>query len=198
MGCATLAAGQCEDRGSDWYQWITRPELLADPATHLAGTPPSGGPGFFELYPQDIARAAAELHLNALRLSIEWSRVFPSSTIGVSDLRSVASPAALAYYHAVFAAMKAHGLRPLVTLNHYTLPSWLHDAAACHQDLATCAHRGWLDPSAVGEAARYARFVAGEFPEVDLWATLNEPFTAVVLAGYLLPSDARTNRLACP
>src|SRR5712691_10117584 len=44
---------------------------------------------------------------NALRLSIEWSRVFPVSTIGVPDLRSVASPAALAYYHAVFAAMKA-------------------------------------------------------------------------------------------
>lgn len=41
------------------------------------------------------------------------SRVFPSSTIGVSDLRSVASSAALAYYHAVFSAMKARGLRPL-------------------------------------------------------------------------------------
>jgi len=193
MGCPTVAAESCEDRHSDWYDWITRPALLADPSTHLAGTPPSGGPGFFELYPQDIARAADELHSNALRLSIEWSRVFPVSTIGVSDLRSVASPAALAYYHAVFAAMKARGLRPLVTLDHYTLPSWLHDAAGCHADLAHCSPRGWLEPAAIGEAARYAGFVASEFPEVESWATLNEPFTAVVLAGYLLPSDSRTN-----
>ena len=193
MGCPTVAAAQCEDRASDWYAWITRPELLSDPTTYLAGTPPSGGPGFFELYPADLHRAAGELHSNALRLSIEWSRVFPVSTIGVSDLHSVASASALAYYHAVFSAMKARGLTPLVTLNHYTLPAWLHDAAGCHKDLAHCSPRGWLEPTAVGEAARYAGFVAAEFPEVQIWATLNEPFTAVVLAGYLMPSDQRTN-----
>jgi beta-glucosidase/6-phospho-beta-glucosidase/beta-galactosidase len=115
MGCPTTAPELCEDRNSDWYTWITRPELLADSSTFLAGTPPSAGPGFFELYPQDLARAADELHSNALRLSIEWSRVFPVSTIGVSDLHSVASASALAYYHAVFAAMKARGLTPFVT-----------------------------------------------------------------------------------
>src|SRR5260221_5999434 len=193
MGCPTVPAAQCEDRASDWYAWITTPALLNDPGTYLAGTPPSGGPGFFELYPQDFDRARNELHSNALRLSIEWSRVFPVSTIGVSDLRSVASSNALAYYHALFAAMKARGLAPLVTLNHYTLPSWLHDAAGCKRDLQHCSPRGWLDAATVGEAARYAGFVAAEFPEVQLWATLNEPFTAVVLAGYLLPSANRTN-----
>src|SRR3954467_9742108 len=125
MGCPTLPAEQCEDRASDWYAWVTTPSLLADSGPHLAGTPPSGGPGFFELYPHDLDRARDELHSNALRLSIEWSRVFPVSTIGVSDLRSVANPAALAYYHALFAAMKARGLRPMVTLIHYTLPAWL-------------------------------------------------------------------------
>jgi beta-glucosidase/6-phospho-beta-glucosidase/beta-galactosidase len=89
--------------------------------------------------------------------------------------------------------MKARGLTPLVTLDHYTLPAWLHDAAGCHKDLQHCSPRGWLEAAAAGEAARYAGFVAAEFPEVQLWATLNEPFTAVVVAGYLLPSDSRTN-----
>ena len=193
MGCPTVARAQCEDPASDWYAWITRPELLKDPNTHLAGTPPTGGPGFFELYDQDLARAASELHSNSLRLSIEWSRVFPVSTAGVADLRTVASQPALAYYHAVLASMKAHGLTPLVTLDHYTLPAWLHDAVGCHQNLDTCTARGWLDPRTVDEAERYAGFLAREFPEVTLWATLNEPFTAVVVAGYLLPSDSRTN-----
>src|SRR5262245_5684759 len=115
MGCPTLPRSRCEDPNSDWYVWITKPELLADPATHLAGTPPAAAPGFFELYPQDLGRARDELHGNSLRLSIEWSRVFPVSTVGVADLSTVASADALAYYHAIFAAMKSRGLTPFVT-----------------------------------------------------------------------------------
>src|SRR5437870_5696791 len=76
MGCPTVARAQCEDSASDWYQWITRPELVGDGSLHLNGDPPTAGPGFFELYRQDIDRAAAEVHSNALRLSIEWSRIF--------------------------------------------------------------------------------------------------------------------------
>jgi hypothetical protein len=72
MGCPTLPRAQCEDPHSDWFDWITRPELQQDPRTHLSGQPPSTGPGFYELYNDDLAR----------------------------DLKSVASPAALAYYHA--------------------------------------------------------------------------------------------------
>jgi len=91
--------------------------------------------------------------------------------------------------------MKARGLTPLVTLDHYMLPSWIHDAYGCHVNLDTCTARGWLDHDRIlHEIAKYAAFCAREFGgEVDLWATLNEPFTAVVVAGYLLPSDQRSN-----
>jgi beta-glucosidase/6-phospho-beta-glucosidase/beta-galactosidase len=198
MGCPTTPAAQCEDPNSDWYDWITKPALVGDPTLHISGQPPSVGPGFFELYPQDLDRAAGELHGNALRLSIEWSRLFPTPTdnlTGYDALKAAASPAALAYYHALFAALKAHGLTPLVTLDHYTLPSWIHDAEACHADITTCAHRGWVDRDrTITEIAKYAGFAAQEFGgEVDLWATLNEPFTAVVLAGFLFQTAMRTN-----
>src|SRR5206468_11638758 len=76
---------------------------------------------------------------------------------------------------------------------HDAVPTWLHDAAGWRAELGHCSPRGWLGSAAVTEAARYAGFVAAEFPEVQLWATLNEPFTAVVLAGYLTPSETRTN-----
>src|SRR5207302_10488935 len=79
MGCPTLSATQCEDRASDWYQWITRPELVADSSLHLSGDPPAAGPGFFELYQQDLDRARNELHSNAIRISLEWSSIFPRS-----------------------------------------------------------------------------------------------------------------------
>jgi beta-glucosidase/6-phospho-beta-glucosidase/beta-galactosidase len=195
-GCPTLGVAQCEDHNSDWYQWVTSASELSDLATEMTFEPLAHGPGFAELYPQDLDRAKADLGLNAVRLSIEWSRVFPTATDGlVGDaLAAAANPDALAYYHAQFQALKAHGMTPMVTLNHYTLPLWLHDGVACHKDLSTCTKRGWLDRTrAVTEAARYAGFVAKEFSsEVDLWATENEPF-ALVLPGYLLPSADRVN-----
>ena len=198
MGCPTLAAAACEDRRSDWYQWITTKRILDNPLLHASRQPPSAAPGFYERYEDDLERAASELHGDATRLSIEWSRVFPEPTFGVTGfdaLHAAASAQGLAYYHRIFAAMRARGLRPLVTVNHYTLPVWIHDGNACNQDLEHCKAKGWSDPGTiVPEIAKYAGFVAREFGgEVDQWATLNEPFSAVVLAGYVFPSADRVN-----
>jgi beta-glucosidase/6-phospho-beta-glucosidase/beta-galactosidase len=130
-------------------------------------------------------------------MSIEWSRVFPAATDameGYDALKAAASKPAIDHYHAVFAALKARGIKPLVTLNHYTLPTWIHDGVGCHKNIAGCSPRGWLDKDrTVKEIAKYAGFVAQEFGgEVDVWATLNEPF-AVVLPGYLQPNADRSN-----
>jgi beta-glucosidase/6-phospho-beta-glucosidase/beta-galactosidase len=197
MGCPSNPPG-CIDPNSDWYQWVTDPSIVNDPAAHVKGEPVTNGPGFYELYPQDLDRAKNELKNGALRLSIEWSRIFPTSTVGIEDetaLTAAASAENVAWYHQVFAAMKARGLVPLVTLNHYSLPTWIHDAVSCHANIDTCTARGWLDhDTIVHEIAKYAGFVAREFGgDVDLWATLNEPFTAVVVAGFLLPSATRSN-----
>jgi beta-galactosidase len=195
-GCPTLPADQCEDRRSDWYQLVTSEAELGDLKPNVTFEPLANGPGFWELYAQDFDRAKDELGLGGVRLSIEWSRVFPEPTDGLEGpaLAAAASPAALAGYHAQLRALRARGLTPLVTLNHYTLPVWIHDGVACHKDLATCAHRGWLDRERLHrEIVKFTAFVAKEFgPEVDLWVTLNEPF-AVVLPGYLLPSKDRVN-----
>jgi beta-galactosidase len=196
-GCPTIPAEDCEDRASDWYQWVTDPELIAQPGNYLSGEPLSNGPGHWELYDEDFARAGGELGLDSVRVSLEWSRLFPTEPLGavtVEDLVQAADPVAVAAYHDYLASIAAHGLEPLVTLNHYTLPLWLHDAKACHADLSTCEDKGWADAERMKtQIALYAGFCALEFgDEVDLWATLNEPF-AVVLSGYLLPSEDRTN-----
>ena len=197
MGCPTLPASQCDDPNSDWYQLVTNKAALPDLADKVNFEPLSHSPGHWELYAQDHARAKAELGLNAFRMSLEWSRIFPTATDGAEGyeaLLAIANPEAIATYHAMFASLKKQGLTPMVTLNHYTLPLWVHDGVACHQNLATCTKRGWLDRErTVKEIAKYAGFVAKEFGgEVDLWATENEPF-AVVLPGYLQPSTARVN-----
>lgn len=197
MGCPTMPAEKCEDRNSDWYAWVTTPELQDDPSTHLSKHPMSHSPGFWELYEQDFDRLQNELGGNAFRMSIEWSRLFPTSTVGIDGyeaLKEVADAEAVAHYHRIFQALRARGLMPLVTLHHYTLPAWIHDAVGCHKDIANCTARGWLDrEGTVREIAKYAGFAAREFGgEIDLWATLNEPM-AVVLSGFIFPSAERTN-----
>ncbi len=198
MGCPTLAREACEDPNSDWFAFATNPATVNDKGSYLVGQDPSDvGPGFWELYEPDLDRASKELHNNALRLSIEWSRIFPRSTEGVEGfdaLKAVANADAISHYHKLFAAMKARSITPFVTLNHYTLPTWIHDAVGCHQNLDNCSPRGWLDKDrTVREIAKYAGFVAKEFgKEVDLWATLNEPM-AVVYPGYIQPNEGRAN-----
>ena len=197
MGCPTLPPARCEDEHSDWYVYITAPETRDSPATHIVGDPPSAGPGMWERYEEDIRQSRAEVGLNAFRFSVEWSRIFPQRTDGIEGieaLRAVADAEAIARYHRLLDALEAEGMTPFVTLNHYTLPRWLHDTVRCHQGLAGCEDRGWADRArAVREAAKYAAFVAHEFgPRVRWWATLNEPF-AVLLPGYLLPTEERSN-----
>jgi beta-galactosidase len=197
MGCPTLPASVCDDPNSDWYAWVTSPKTVMDPKTYIAGDPLSAGPGHWELYEKDFDLAKNDLHLRGVRMSFEWSRIFPTKTDdaeGYDALKKIANAAAVQHYHDVLKALHARGLTPLVTLNHYTLPTWIHDGVGCHFDIATCSPRGWLDKDrTVKEIAKYAGFVAKEFGgEVDLWATENEPF-AVMLPGYLLPSANRTN-----
>lgn len=194
MGCPS---GPCDDPKSDWYDFVTRRGELKDLQDQISTDPPSAGPGYFELYAQDHRRAKEELGLNALRVSLEWSRLFPSATdgiVGQDALRAAADPRALAAYHAMFASLKAQGLRPLVTLNHYTLPLWLHDGVACHLDFDHCTRRGWLDRERIeAELARYAGFCGAEFGgEVDWWVTENEPIN-VIFPAYLLPGAERLN-----
>ncbi len=207
MGCPTIAAAQCEDRASDWYQWITTPRILDNPLLFMSKEPPSNGPGFYELYEKDLdlasGRGEAQLGGNALRLSIEWSRIFPRATFDTNthaSLQAIASADGIAFYHRLFAAMKKRGLKPFVTVNHYSLPLWIHDGNLCNQSLSGCIaarKAGWADPDRariVNEITKYAAFLAKEYGgEVDSWASLNEPFSAVVVPGYLVDSPMRSN-----
>ncbi len=124
MGCPTLADDVCVDAASDWYVYMTSPETLDSPLTFLNGEDPAEvGPGHWELYESDYDLARDELGLNAFRMGIEWSRIFPTSTVGVEGhdaLKAMANAEAVATYRAMFEGLRARGLKPVVTLNHYT------------------------------------------------------------------------------
>ena len=196
-GCPTWSPAECEDPHSDWYQWVTDPDLIAEASLHLSGEPLADGPGMWETFDDDVALMKSD-HLDALRLGLEWSRVFPDGAAEgattVDELYATADMDAVARYHAMFATLDEAGIRPLVTVNHYTLPLWVHDGKDCHYNPDTCANDGWVDRERILRLiGLWAGFCGREFGgEVDTWATLNEPM-AVVLSGYLTPGPDRTN-----
>ena len=49
----------------------------------MSGDRVARGPGFWQRWPADLDLARERLGNNAIRLGIEWSRIFPRSTAGV-------------------------------------------------------------------------------------------------------------------
>ncbi len=195
-GCPTLSAESCEDRGSDWYAWVTDPAITGNPNLHVTGEPLANAPGMWETFNADVQQMKADRH-TAFRLSIEWSRLFPvgaaEGATSVEALGEHVDAAALQHYREWLTALREAGIEPVVTVNHYTLPLWVHEPVACQADLDTCPRNGWIDGERIVPlVGLYAGFLAAELGDlVDTWATLNEPF-ATTLSGYLLPGEDRS------
>jgi len=110
---ASISAYQTEGGNSntDWWWW-----------EHIAATPcsePSGDAcDFYHRYREDIAMLAG-FGLNCFRFGIEWARIEPAE--------GEFSRAALAHYRLILDACHEHGITPLVTFDHFTVPRWLHE-----------------------------------------------------------------------
>jgi len=127
--------------------------------------------GFETHYAEDLA-AAAGMGLNAVRISIEWARLFPRA--GMTE----PAPEGIAYYQRVLAEMKARRLTPFVTLFHYVAPRWFFEPDAR-------GRRGWERADALEHWGRFVAAVAEHFvPDVEQWCTLNEPMV-YLYSGYI-------------
>ena len=181
---------------SDWYAWVHDADNRA--RGRVSGDLPEDGPGFWELYPVDFRLAKEELGNNAVRLSLDWSRIFPQSTENVEvaverdgfenvsgvevdeeamrGLREIADGEAVQRYREILSKANETGLTVLLTLYHWPIPLWLHNPIACRDDVENADLRGWLDQRTVVEFAKYAAFAADALGDlVDLYATINEP-----------------------
>lgn len=194
--------GSPVDTRSDWYRWVH------DPINRLLGLVrgvPENGPGAYVSYESDAELARDDLGVNTFRMSVEWSRIFPNSTaavdisdeggtVSLADLEALDTLANLDevdHYRAVFAALREHGLDPFVTVNHFSLPVWVHDpiiARPLIQLGLPAPAAGWLSSSTPEEFEKYAAYVAWKFgDQVDNWATLNEPFPPVLTELLAIP-----------
>ncbi|MGB7564864.1 MAG: family 1 glycosylhydrolase [Prochlorococcaceae cyanobacterium] len=149
-GVAT-AAHQVEGHttGNDWARFETTPGVIKGGARSGAAA------DHWNRVSEDV-ELIRSLGANALRFSIEWSRLEPAP--GQWEHR------AWDHYADEIAQLRSVGVEPMVTLLHFTLPGWLAErgglvAEEFPQRLETFA----------AEAGR--RLGAG----VRLWCTLNEP-----------------------
>jgi beta-glucosidase len=72
----------------------------------------------YHRYEEDIS-LAARLGFNSYRLGIEWARIEPN--------QGFFSNAELDHYAHVLETCRAHGLKPVVTFNHFTTPLWFSE-----------------------------------------------------------------------
>lgn len=111
---------------------------------------------------EDFDRAA-EAGQNTHRLSIEWSRVQPEQYRW--------DESALDNYRQMLRGLTERGMKPMVTIHHFSDPLWLMHLG------------GWEWEKVIEYFETYTRKVVdalGDF--VDLWCTINEPNVYAVMA----------------
>ena len=109
----------------------------------------------WERYREDFQQMASMGH-KMYRMSVSWARLEP--TPGQFD------DAAFAQYKAMLQELKRQDITPMVTLFHFTSPTWFAEKG------------GWENPDNLRFFERFVTRVARELgPQVYYWNTLNEP-----------------------
>jgi beta-glucosidase len=109
---------------------------------------------------------AQTLGLNALRLSVEWSRIEPEP--GRYDAQAIAR------YRQMLQALHARGIRPLVCLHHFTNPLWFQRQGA------------FFHSASIPQFVAFTRYVVEELGDLcNCWVTFNEPNVYATL-GYVM------------
>jgi beta-glucosidase len=171
FGVATAAYQVEGNIENDWSAWERSQGLK-----HSAGA----AVDHWNRYQSDY-QLARDIGAGAFRISLEWARIEPER--GRFDLQ------ALDNYRTRLLAMRASGLRPVVTLHHFTHPSWFH------------AETPWHRPESVDAFRAYAKACADVLRGLDaLVLSFNEP-VVLMLAGYvkgLIPPGLVEPALALP
>ena len=119
--------------------------------------PSREGVDFYRRYREDIA-LAAELGFKVFRLSIAWTRIFPTG------FESGPNEAGLRFYDGVFSELERFGIEPLVTISHYEMP---------YAMVERC--NGWYGREAIDCYLRYCEALFRRYSgRVRLWLTFNE------------------------
>lgn len=151
FGVAT-ASTQIEggDKNNTWYDWTKNHDKTRDHTDCLLAN------SHWENYKAHID-LMKELNIQIYRLSLEWSRIEPSE--GVFDEE------AINHYRDEIIYLQSKGIKPLVTLHHFSNPIWFEKKG------------GFKKRKYSLECfSRYTKYVVEHLKDlVTDWCTINEP-----------------------
>lgn len=159
-GTAT-AAHQVEghNTNNNWAAWEAQPNKIKN--GHRSGIACDWRGGRWR---EDLDRAAAAGQ-NTHRFSIEWSRIQPAPDQWDGE--------SVAFYREMIKGMRERGLKPMLTLHHFTDPLWIAERA------------GWENQETPKLFAAFVSRIVDELKDlVEDWVTINEP-NVVAYSGYL-------------
>ncbi|WP_368252077.1 family 1 glycosylhydrolase [Enterococcus sp. 2201sp1_2201st1_B8_2201SCRN_220225] len=164
----SIAAHQCEGawqeggKGPAIMDFVTKgsnhePRQITSQIEEGLDYPSHVGIDFYHHYKKDIA-LFAEMGFTALRISIDWSRIFPKGD------EQAPNQAGLDFYDSVIDELLAHGIEPIVTLYHFELPIHL-----VHQ------YGSWKNRQVIDFYLHYCETVMKFYDsKVRYWVTFNE------------------------
>lgn len=158
FGTAT-ASCQIEggDRNNTWYRWAEAGKIKDGSHCIVADD-------HWNRVEEDI-RLMQQLHTSVYRMSLEWSRIQPEPNRFDEQ--------ALRHYRWEVELLRKAGIRPLVTLHHFSNPLWFEDAGGWEQEHSPelfCAY--------------CTRVVEALGDLVNEWVTINEP-NVYLMFGYV-------------
>ncbi|HJP96584.1 MAG TPA: family 1 glycosylhydrolase [Candidatus Saccharimonadales bacterium] len=144
-------ASTAQKRLGELPNWHAIATQATDPQNYISGA----SVDHFNRYADDLD-LLQQLHMNAYRFGIEWSRIEPKP--GVWDA------AAIDHYRQVLSALKKRGITPVLTLWHWTMPEWFTKKGGFEHG----ANLHYFD--------QYVRKILAEFGnDLHYVITLNEP-----------------------
>ena len=119
--------------------------------------PSHEGIDFYHRYKEDIA-LFAEMGFKALRISIDWSRIYPKGDEQEPNLLGIQ------FYQNVVDELLKHGIEPIVTLYHFEMPVHL-----------VREYGSWVNPKVVDFYLNYCQTMFEALKgKVRYWVTFNE------------------------
>ena len=217
-GCSTAGIQVERELGNaDWDIFVNTPEIrervrafhdrASGGTVDIQYEAPGEAVGYESL---DVLRVELDrlvaLGLNAYRFSVEWNRVQPTAPPAGDPGGGVFDPAWRDHNLQVLREVIQREMRPVITLNHMSLPAWAltppvktrmlgpfgvsNLPVAAEDDQWRGSLRGWETDEVVTAYVAFVRFFASaaneRFPDTRLlWATINEPTGSMVGVGYL-------------
>ena len=146
--------------------------------------PKRRGIDFYHHYKEDLA-LFAEMGFKVFRLSIAWTRIFPTGE------EEQPNEEGIAFYESVFQEMKRLNIEPLVTLSHYEMPLTL-----------AMKYNGWADRRVINLFVKFCRVCFERFGKyVKYWLNFNEIDSIIrhsfITAGIIPELCGEKGELAC-